>query len=88
MRRKQILARAIEIQTVKYKAMYGVFFQIEALLPLKNAWFLLILFLDYKEHAKVCFLRIVLNHAKNIPVLVSTTHRKPEYLQMCRTYAK
>ena len=65
MRRKQILARANEIQTVKYKAMYGVFFQIEALLPLKNAWFLLILFLDnYKEHAKVCFLRIVLNHQK------------------------
>ena len=38
--------------------------------------------------AKFCFLRIVLNRAKNIPVLVGTTHRKPEYLEMRRTYAQ
>ena len=31
------------------------------------------------------FLRIVLNHSK-IPVLVRTTHRKPEYLEMRKTY--
>ena len=38
--------------------------------------------------AKFCFLRLVLNRAKNIPVLVSTTHRKPEYLEMSRTFAR
>ena len=30
----------------------------------------------------------VLNRAKNIPVLVGTTYRKPEYLKMRRTYAQ
>ena len=41
-----------------------------------------------KAFAKFYFLRIVLNRAKNIPVLVGTTHRKPEYLEMRRTYAQ
>ena len=38
--------------------------------------------------AKFCFLRIVLNRAKNIPVLISTADRKFEYLEMRRTYAQ
>ena len=37
--------------------------------------------------AKFYFLRLVLNCAKNMPVLVSTTHRKPEYLEISRTFA-
>ena len=42
-----------------------------------------------KALAKFCFLRIVLNRAhKNIPVLVGTTHKKPEYLEIRRTCAQ
>ena len=37
---------------------------------------------------KICFLRIVLNRAKNIPVLVSIGDRKSDYLEMRRTYAR
>ena len=37
---------------------------------------------------KIYFLRIVLNRAKNIPELVSITDRKPEYLEVRRTYAQ
>ena len=37
---------------------------------------------------KFCILPIVFNRANNIPILVSTTHRKPEYLEMRRTYAQ
>ena len=39
--------------------------------------------------AKFCFLRIhvVLNDAKNIPLLISTADRKSDYLEMRRTYA-
>ena len=37
---------------------------------------------------KIYFLRIVLNRAKNIPVLVSIGDRKSEYLEMRRTYAQ
>ena len=37
---------------------------------------------------KMYFLRIVLNRAKIIPVLVSITDRKSEYLEMRRTYAQ
>ena len=37
---------------------------------------------------KIYFLRIVLNRAKNIPVLVSIGDRKSEYLDMRRTYAQ
>ena len=66
------------------------FFQIEALLSLKNVWLPLIFFLDttvLRALAKFCFLLIVLNRAKlNIPVLVGTTHRKLEYHEMRRTY--
>ena len=63
--------------------MYGVYFQIEALLSLKNAWMVT---------PKFCFLRIVLNSLlrKNTPVsvLVGITKRKSEYLEMRRTYAQ
>ena len=34
---------------VKYKAMYGILLQIEALLSLKNAWLPQIFFLDAKN---------------------------------------
>ena len=34
---------------VKYKAMYGVLLQIEALLSLKNAWLPQLFFLDAKS---------------------------------------
>ena len=33
-----IIKQLLFYKTVKYKAMYGVFSQIEALLSLKNAW--------------------------------------------------
>ena len=43
----------------------------------------------YQEHLpSSCFLCLVLNRAKNIPVFVGTTHRKPEYLEVLRTYAQ
>ena len=38
--------------------------------------------------SKMYFLRIVLNRAKNIPLLVSITDRKSEYLEMRRTHAQ
>ena len=66
----------------------GFFFQIEALLSLKNAWLPPISFLNTKS---ICLL-LLSPHSfeprKNIPVLVSNTHRKPEYLEMRRTYAQ
>ena len=65
--------------------MYGVFFQSEALSSLKNAWLPRNFLFGYKGHL-FCFLHIVLKHTKNIPVLVGTTHRKPKYLEMHRTY--
>ena len=34
----EIIKQQLFQKTEKYKAMYGVFFQIEAVLPLKNAW--------------------------------------------------
>ena len=36
-------------KTVKYRAMYGIFFQIEALLSQKNAWLPHIFFLGTKS---------------------------------------
>ena len=56
--------------------MYGVIFQIEALL--KNAWLPPIFFLDtnsFKRH-------------NNIPILVGITHWKPKYFEMRRMYAQ
>ena len=36
-------------KAVKYKVMYGLFLQIEALLSLKNAWLLQMFFLNTKS---------------------------------------
>ena len=58
--------------------MHGVVFHAEALLSLENAWLPQFSFWISKALAKFC---------KNIPVLVGTTHRKPEYLEMRRTHA-
>ena len=66
--------------------MYGVLSQIETYLskmrscPQFSFWIPRVI-------SKIYFLRIVLNHA-NIPVLVSITHRKPEYLEMRKKYAQ
>ena len=68
--------------------MYGAFFQIEALLSLKNAWFPPIPFLDTKITCLVLLSPHSFKARKNIPVIVGTTHRKSEYLQMRRTYAQ
>ena len=38
--------------------------------------------------AKFCYIRMVLNRAKNIPVLVGTTHRKLDNPEMRKTYAQ
>ena len=57
------------------------FFQIEPLLSLKYAWLPPIFVWIPRALAKSYFLRIVLNR-------VGTTHRKPEYLEMRRTYAQ
>ena len=49
-RKLGVTTHFLELKNVKYKAMYGVFFfQIEALLSLKNAWLSLIFFLDTKS---------------------------------------
>ena len=71
--------------------MDGVFFfQIEDLLSLKNAWLNpQFSFWIPEALAKFCFPRIVLN--RNICISRKThmkTHRKPEYLEMRRTYAQ
>ena len=55
--------------------MYSVLSQIEAQLSLKNAWLPPISPDSFKPR-------------KNIPVLVSITERKSEYLEMRRTYAQ
>ena len=68
--------------------MYGVFFQIEALLSLKNAWLPPIFFMDNKITCLVLLSPHTFKARKNIPVLVGTTHRKPEYLEMGRTCAQ
>ena len=68
--------------------MYDVFSQIEALLSLKNAWLSPIFFLDSKSTCCVMLFLHSFKPRKNIPVLVATTHRKPEYLKMRRMYAQ
>ena len=64
--------------------MYGVFFfQIEALLSRSEKCMVTPVFcFGYKRHLLSSALR------KNIPVLVGTTHRKPGYLEIRRTYAQ
>ena len=68
--------------------MYSVFFQIEALLSLKNAWPPPIFFLDTKSTCLVLLSPHSFQPHKNIPVLVGTTHRKLVYLEMRRAYAQ
>ena len=70
-----------------YKAMYGDLFQIEARLSQKNACLSQILFLDTLTRALSYLLSAQFKTAQNIPVLVSTTDRKPNYVEMRRTYA-
>ena len=64
------------------------FFLIEALLSLKNVWLPPIFFLDTKSTCQVLLSPHSFKLLKNIPVLVGTTHRKPEYLMMRKTYAQ
>ena len=54
---------------------------------LKNAWLPPIFFRIPRVLTKIYFLGIVLN-LKNITLLVSITDKKPEYLEMRRTYAQ
>ena len=73
--------------------MYGISFQIEALLSLKNAWLSQIFVFGYQEHllqtnCKFYFLTHSFKLRKNMPVLIGTTHRKPTYLETSRIYAQ
>ena len=62
--------------------MYGVLSQIEAYLSLKNAWLPPIFFLDTKTTYFYLLSPDSFKPRKNIPVLVSITDRKLEYLEM------
>ena len=64
--------------------MYGVYFQIEALLSLKKCM-ITPNFFGFQEHLLSSASPHSLKPRKNNPVLVSTTHRKPKYLEMPRT---
>ena len=76
------------IQQQQYNLTYGIFSQIEHKLSLKNAWLLPIFFIDYYGTCQGLFSPQKFKPRKNMPVLVGTTHRKPEYLEMRRTYAQ
>ena len=54
----------------------GFFFQIEALLSLKNAWLSPVFFLDTKSTCHVLLSPHSFTPRKNIPVLVSTNHSR------------
>ena len=64
--------------------MYGVLSQIKAYLSLKNALLPPIFFLDTKTTYFYLVSLDSLKLRKTIPVLVSITDRKLEYLEMCR----
>ena len=68
--------------------MYGVLFQIEAYLSLKNAWLPPIFFLDTKTTYFYLRSPDSFKPRKNILVLASITDRKLEYLEMRRMYAQ
>ena len=68
--------------------MYGVLSQIETYLSLKNAWLPPIFFLDTRTTYFYLLSLDSFKPRKNIPVLVSVTNRKLEYLEMHRTYAQ
>ena len=68
--------------------MYGAFVQIKALLSEKCMVTPNFLF-GYQNHLlKLQLFPHSFKAHKNIPVLVGTTHRKPEYLEMHRTYVQ
>ena len=81
-------SRTIFVKSFKIKAMYGVLSQIEAQLSLKNAWLPPIFFLDTNNTYQDLLSLHNFKQRKNIPVLVSITDRKSDYLQMRRTYAQ
>ena len=60
----------------------------EALLSLKNVWLPQIFFLDTKITCQVLLSLHSFKPHKNISVLVGTTYRKPDYLEMRRMYAQ
>ena len=64
------------------------FFQIEALLSLKNACLPPISFSDTKSTCLVPASPHSFKPRKNIPVLVSATHREARYFEMRRTCAQ
>ena len=68
--------------------MCGVLSQIEAYLSLKNSWLLPIFFLDTKSTYNGLLSPDIFKPRKNVLVLVTITDRKPEYLEMRRTYAQ
>ena len=68
--------------------MYGVLSQIKAYLSLKNVSLPPIFFLDIKTTYFYLLSPDSFKLCKNIPVLVSITDRKLEYLEMPRMYAQ
>ena len=78
MREKQILAskKKIILNSSEIQSNVWRFFQIEALLSLKNAWLPPIFFLDTKSTFLVLLSPHSFKPRKNIPVLVGITHRK------------
>ena len=68
--------------------MYGVLSQIEAYLSLKTVWLPPIFFLDTKTTYFYLLSPDSFKPRKNIPVLLSITDRKLDYLEMRRTYAR
>ena len=68
--------------------MYGVLFQTEAQLSLKNAGLPSIFFLDTKSICLVLFSLLSFRPRKNILASVSIAHTNLECLEMHRTYAQ
>ena len=68
--------------------MYGVLSQIKAYLSFTNASLPPIFFLDTKTTYFYLLSLDTFKLRKNIPVLVSITDRKLEYLEMRRMYAQ
>ena len=71
--------------------MYGVFSESDFYLSLKNAWLPPVFFLDTKSTYEDLLSPVSFKLRKNIPLLVSITDRKAEYirtLEMRRTCAQ
>ena len=78
-----MILKSIKIQSNLWRV---CFFQIEAFLSLKNARSLPIFFLYTRKHLLISL--YIFKPRKNIPLLVGTTHKKPEYLKMRKTNAQ